>query len=94
MREILDPVCPKAFNPIFEGLYKRLKKAGIIKSYEYIDAYILCSIDGVHHFSSESIRCDKCIEFNKTNGKKEYRHNTLSSVIMHPDKSGGISNST
>ncbi|MBT5759028.1 MAG: transposase [Candidatus Marinimicrobia bacterium] len=87
MREILDPLSPKVFNPIFEGLYKRLKKAGIIKSYEYIDGYVLCSIDGVHHFSSEHIRCKKCIEFNKTNGKKEYRHSTLSSVIMHPDKS-------
>lgn len=87
MREILDPVSPKAFNAIFEGIYKRLKKAGIIKSYEYFDDYILCSLDGVHHFSSESICCDKCIEYNKTNGKKEYRHYTLSSVIMHPDKS-------
>jgi len=87
MREILDPVLPETFNPIFEGLYKRLKKAGIIKSYEYFEDYILCSIDGVHHFSSESIRCDKCTEYKKTNGKKEYRHYTLSSVIMHPDKS-------
>jgi len=87
MREILDPISPASFNSIFEGLYKRLKKAGIIKSYEYFDDYILVSIDGVHHFSSECIRCDKCIEFNKTNGKKEYRHSTLSSVITHPDKS-------
>jgi len=87
MRTILDPVLPTAFNSIFEGLYKRLKKAGIITSYAYFEDYILVSIDGVHHFSSECIRCDKCIEFNKTNGKKEYRHSTLSSVIMHPDKS-------
>jgi len=87
MREILDPVNPRAFNPIFAGLYKRLKKAGIIKSYEYFDDYILCSLDGVHHFSSECIRCDKCTEYKKTNGKKEYRHYTLSSVIMYPGKS-------
>jgi len=87
MREILDPVEPKVFNQIFAGLYKRLKKSGVVKSYEYIGDYILCSLDGVHHFSSECIRCDKCTEFNKTNGKKEYRHYTLSSVIMHPDKS-------
>jgi len=65
MRTILDPVSPKAFTPIFTGLYKRLKKAGILKKYEYFEDYILCSIDGVHHFSSESICCDKCIEYNK-----------------------------
>lgn len=87
MRKILDPISPQAFDPIFEGLYKRLDKAGIIKRYEYFDDYILCSLDGVHHFSSDCIRCDKCTEYNKTNGKKEYRHYTLSSVIMHPDKS-------
>ncbi len=87
IREILDPVSPDAFNSIFTGLYKRLKKAGIIKGFEYFDDYILCSLDGVHHFSSERICCDKCIEYNKTNGAKEYRHYTLSSVIMHPDKS-------
>jgi len=87
MREILDPVSPRTFAPIFAGLYKRLEKAGIIKSYEYFDDYILCSLDGVHHFSSECIRCAKCTEYKKTNGKKEFRHYTLSSVIMYPDKS-------
>ena len=87
MRSILDLVNPASFNQLFEGLYKRLKKAKIIKEYEYLQGHILCSIDGVHHFSSESIRCDKCIEFNKSNGKKEFRHSTLSSVITHPYKS-------
>ena len=87
MREILDPVSPDLFNSIFSGLYKRLKATGIIKSFEYFDDHILCSLDGVHHFSSERICCDKCIAYNKTSGKKEYRHYTLSSVIMHPDKS-------
>lgn len=87
MREILDPVSPDSFNSIFSGLYKRLRATGIIKSFEYFDDHILCSLDGVHHFSSERICCDKCIAYNKTSGKKEYRHYTLSSVIMHPDKS-------
>lgn len=87
MRTILDPILPSQFDSIFTGLYKRLERAGIIRQYHYFDDYILCSIDGVHHFSSECIHCSRCTEYNKTNGKKEYRHYTLSSVLMHPDKS-------
>lgn len=87
MRTILDPIKPESFDKIFKGLYNRLKKARIIKAYEYLSDHIICSIDGVHHFSSECIRCDKCTEVNKSNGKKEYRHSTLSAVITHPNKS-------
>jgi len=60
LRTILNPIKPAWFDNIFAGLYKRLKKAGIIKDYEYLKGHIICSIDGVHHFSSESICCDKC----------------------------------
>ncbi len=87
LRTILDPISPSSFKPLFKGLFERLKTAGALKSYEYLYGHLLCSIDGVHHFSSEKICCKHCICYNKQNGKKEYRHFTLSSVIMHPDKS-------
>ena len=86
MRTILDVVKLEELKGIFKGLVGKLRKVGVWKSYEYYRGHIICSIDGVHHFSSTKICCDKCMEYKKKNGEIEYRHYLLSGSIVHPDK--------
>lgn len=86
MATILDEVEPIEFEPIFKGVTDKIRAAGIWKEYEYFQSHIICSMDGVHHFSSESIYCKNCQEYTKSNGQKEYRHYLLSGAIVHPDK--------
>ena len=86
LRKVLDKTKLKELKAVFTGLVKKLRKAGIWKAYCYYQGYIICSIDGVHHFSSEKICCDQCLVYEKKNGKKEYRHYLLSGSIVHPDK--------
>lgn len=86
MRTILDKVNVEELKEVFKGLVNKLRKLRIWKEYEYYRGHIICSIDGVHHFSSEKICCDKCMEYKKTNGKVEYRHYLLSGSIVHPEK--------
>ncbi|MCP4120611.1 MAG: transposase, partial [Bacteroidetes bacterium] len=86
MRTILDEVKVSDFTSVFRGLVGLLRKAGIWKEYEYYQDHIICSIDGVHHYSSEEIKCDCCLEYEKKNGRKDYRHYMLSGSIVHPDK--------
>lgn len=86
MRSILDGVQLKELNNVFIKLVKKLRNLGVWKTYEYFRGHIICSVDGVHHFSSTKICCPSCLEYEKKNGTLEYRHYLLSGSIVHPDK--------
>jgi len=86
MRTILDKIAPKFIISIFKGIVNMLRTAGVWKQYEYYQGHLICSIDGVHHFSSEQVSCACCLEYEKKNGQKEYRHYLLSGCIVHPEK--------
>jgi hypothetical protein len=86
MRTILDEVSPLNFKGVFRGLVGRLRKAGIWEAYQYYRGHIICSIDGVHHYSSAQISCPHCLNYEKSNGGVDYRHYLLSGAIVHPDK--------
>lgn len=85
LRTILDEVDWDQYKTIYKALFRKIKQAGILKEYSYFRDYLICSIDGVHFFSSEHVCCDHCLEITKSNGKKEYRHCLLSAVLVHPD---------
>ena len=86
LRGILDEVELEEMKGVYPGLVKKLRRAGLLRAYQYINGHVAVSIDGVHHYSSEKVKCDQCSECTKSNGKKEYRHSLLSAVITHPEK--------
>lgn len=86
MRRILDKVDITCLQALFHRLVFLLRSVGFWKQYTYFRGYLICSIDGVHHFSSETVHCDSCMEYIKSNGVLEYRHYLLSGSIVHPDK--------
>ncbi|MFK7984376.1 MAG: transposase [Saprospiraceae bacterium] len=86
MRTLLDKVKVNQFKSVFKSLVCLLRKAGVWEEYEYFRGHIICSIDGVHHFSSEKVHCNQCLAYKKSNGVLEYRHYLLSGAIIHPDK--------
>ncbi|MEM8529147.1 MAG: transposase [Bacteroidota bacterium] len=86
MRTILDDVEVKPLQKLFKSLVNKLRQKGFWKAYEYYQGHLICSVDGVHHFSSECIGCAHCLEYSKSNGKQEFRHYLLSGSIVHPDK--------
>lgn len=85
MRRILDEVDWKEFSGIHQELFGKIKQAGILSSYSYYQDYKICSIDGVHFYSSGCVSCDKCMKYTKRNGEEEYRHYLLSGVLVNPD---------
>ncbi|MEM0995220.1 MAG: hypothetical protein AAGI49_19470 [Bacteroidota bacterium] len=86
MRDILDKIPWQSINRIFKSVVARMRKANLWKDYEYYRGYMLCSIDGTQHYSSECVGCENCLTVTKSNGVKEYRHALLSGAIVHPDK--------
>ncbi len=86
MRDILDSVTPEDLRPAYRTVHKQLQRQKILKSYKYLEGYIIVSVDGTGQFSSSSISCEDCCSRNLRNGKKQYYHQLLGAVIVHPDK--------
>lgn len=86
LRTILDEIPFGKMNGVFKSVAKKMRQAGVLRSYTYFNDHVVASIDGVHFYSSEKVCCDQCLEYKKKNGKVEYRHSLLSAVLVHPDK--------
>ena len=85
MREICDPVNPIEINPAFNRLHQSIRDQGLLKRYEYLDGFVLISLDGTGQFSSNKLGCPHCCEKHHRNGTTEYYHQLLGAVIIHPD---------
>jgi hypothetical protein len=88
-RLVLDKVSPEFIRTYFSSKFKELDEVGLGKEYEYrigSKKYLICSNDGVQHFSSNSICCDKCLEKKHKDGSCTYCHQMLCSALVHPDK--------
>jgi len=57
----------------------------VLEGYQYLGGYLLSS-DGTGQFSSNNVRCEDCLRANLRNGEKQYYHQLLGAVIVHPSK--------
>lgn len=85
MRATLDKVEPEAINSLFSSVFSLLRRAGIVKEYEYWDKHLLVSIDGVEHFSSKNVHCPNCTTKTRRDGTISYQHSALAAVVVHPE---------
>lgn len=84
MRGILDPFDPSHLRPLFQAGYWKLRRAGVIRQYQYWDKFVLVAIDGVEHFSSKTVHCPSCLTRTHRNGEVSYHHAGLAAVLIHP----------
>lgn len=87
MRSILDPFDPQLLRPLFHASFQRLKRAGVIRGYQYWHNYVIVSVDGVEHFSSTKVHCPSCLTRTHRNGEVSYHHSGLAAVVVHPSQS-------
>jgi hypothetical protein len=85
MRKVLDKVDPETLKPMFVNYFKQLKDLAVLDSYRVLDDYLICSVDGVHHYSSKEVHCDQCLVKNHRDGTTTYNHSMLAGVLVHPD---------
>ena len=52
IRNLLDPVDPALLREPFWDIYDRLLAGGHLDDYRHVGGTLLCSLDGIHHFSS------------------------------------------
>ena len=86
MREIVDPVAPEALRPCFEALHHELQRGKVLEDFVVMEDYYLLAIDGTGQFCSNKISCEHCCVKNRSNGTKEFYHQILAAVMVHPDR--------
>lgn len=86
LRNILDTIHPDKIRKGFYDLFKRIKKLGILDSYQYWRKHIVVSVDGVEHFCSKNINCKHCMERKHRDNSISFYHSMLSAAIVHPEK--------
>jgi hypothetical protein len=87
MRNVLDQFNPNQLLPFWATTYQRLTKLGILKSYHWLDKYLIVSVDGVEHFHSTKVHCPHCLVKTHRDGTTAYTHSMLCAVLVHPQQS-------
>jgi hypothetical protein len=85
MREILDPVSPKVFRPVFKSVFRQLQRGKALEPMGFLDGHYLLALDGTEYFSSKAIHCASCLHKVHRNGSITYCHQMLGAAIIHPD---------
>jgi hypothetical protein len=60
MREILDPVQPKALRPLFQAILRALQRGKALEAMMFVEGHYLLALDGTGYFSSQQIHCESC----------------------------------
>ncbi len=82
IKNLLDPVKPNEFYPIFEQTFNLLNGVGTLDDYRTPQSKLLVALDGVYYFSSHKISCNKCRTQQHKNGTVTYSHAILAAVLV------------
>jgi len=83
VRNVLDPVPPEQLNDLFWAIYAWLEQRGLLRAHVGIHDHLLCALDGVHYFSSETIQCPHCTR-TVQDGRTRYSHSLIAPVLVAP----------
>jgi hypothetical protein len=86
IRNLLDPIEPQLFYPVFSSTFEQLEKVGYLKTYRFFEGCLLVSIDGTEYFRSSKIHCTSYSVTHHANGKVSYSHKVLTPVVVAPGK--------
>src|SRR5262245_26785149 len=84
--QILDPVSPKVFRPVFKSLFRQLQRGKALEPLVFLDGHYLLALDGTEYFSSQTMHCASCLHKVHRHGASTYFHQLLGAAIIHPDR--------
>jgi len=86
LRKILDDVAPTGVREGFHLLYNYAKSIKLLDNFTYWNNHSIASIDGVEHFCSKEVGCEKCLTRKHRDGSTSNYHSMLSVALVHPDQ--------
>ncbi len=91
VRNLLDPIAPSHFNPVFIEVFKHLEQQHLLEPLRVLDHQLLVSLDGTQYFSSKTLHCQNCLTRRLSNGQTLYYHSAITPVVVCPGHSQVIS---
>ena len=85
LRKRLDGVDPRELRKAFKRVFSLLQRGKALEGYAFWEGHYLLSIDGTGTFSSSKVHCANCCEKHRRDGSKEYYHQMLAAVVVHPE---------
>ena len=86
LRKVLDNVAPLDVRRGFNQLYNYIKSIKLLDDFTYWNNHLIASLDGVEHFCSKEVSCEKCLTRKYRNGTISNYHSMLSVALVHPDQ--------
>jgi hypothetical protein len=86
LRERLDEVNPDTLRLAFKKVFASFQRGKGLEEFEYMDGYLLLTLDGTGHFSSNNVSCPQCCVKRHGDGHESYYHQMLGACVVHPDK--------
>jgi len=86
VRDMLDPVEPKALFPVYDSIYEAFEEQGILNTFRSVNDTRLIALDGTWYFSSDKVHCENCLHIEHKTGQITYYHSAITPVIVGPDK--------
>ena len=84
IRNILDPIAPAHLGDVFWQIYAQLDTAQLLKTHTGIAGNLLCALDGVQYFSSQTIACANCTH-HQHEETLTYSHSLIAPVLVAPE---------
>ena len=84
MREVMDSIPSKAFEPLFADIFKPLQRGKQLDRFKIFNGSYFMPIDATQYFSSNKISCPNCLYKNHKNGETTYYHQVLAAAIVCP----------
>jgi hypothetical protein len=86
MRQTIDEIAPKELSNQYQEHFELLREKKVFSSRKVLGGYLIGSLDATGTYCSCKIACENCLVRIFKNGKKQYYHQMLAVVQVHPDQ--------
>jgi hypothetical protein len=84
IRTLLDGIEPSVLGGVFERNLLRAEEAGLLEGYRVLDGGMLLALDGLWHYSSRKIHCERCLHATSKSGETTYYHSAVAGALVKP----------
>jgi len=84
VRQTLDPVPPEKLFALYDEVFHRLRKKGVLENYRAVHETIPIALDGTWYYSSQKIHCPNCSCLEHKSAEKTYYHSAVFFMVAEP----------
>jgi len=87
IRDMLDPVGPECFHPLFSRAVEALEAGGQLAAFRRLEHHVLIAFDGTEYYRSAKLHCPNCSTRKRSGGTTEYFHTLMAATLVAPGHS-------